>query len=70
MQAIMQVLIYKNKPKLAMIIETRMPLRMRVTTTSSGTEGHYRIIDDAFSPASEHDMNTAFVTDCPECNCI
>ncbi len=34
-----------------------------------GTEGHYRIIDDAFSPASEH-MNTVFVTDCRECDRI
>ncbi len=30
---------------------------------STGTEGHYRIIDDAFSPASEHDMNSTFITD-------
>ncbi len=35
-----------------------------------GTEGYYRIIDNAFSPSSEHDMNTAFITNSHECDRI
>ncbi len=29
----------------------------------SRTEGHYQTIDEAFSPSSEHDVDSAFVTD-------
>ncbi len=35
-----------------------------------GTEGHNRTIDNAFRPDSEHDMDTAFVTDHREQNRI
>ncbi len=38
-----------------------IPTMNQTFPAGTGTEGYYRIIDDAFSPASEH--NTAFVTD-------
>ncbi len=39
------------------------PTMNKTFPAGTGTEGHYRIIDDAFSPSSEHYMNTAFITD-------
>ncbi len=38
-----------------------IPTLNQTFPAGTSTGGHYRIIDDAFSPASEH--NTAFVTD-------
>ncbi len=38
-----------------------IPTMNQTFPAGTGTEGYYRIIDDAFSPASEHD--TVFITD-------
>ncbi len=37
---------------------------------STGTESYYHTIDNAFSPASEYDMDTAFITNRRERDCI